>query len=37
MNNNDLIHMYESIVFSKWVELEVGGNRMMKTREKNQQ
>lgn len=37
VNNNGSIHMYESIIFTKWVELEVSENKMEKTRKKNQQ
>lgn len=35
MYNNDLTHMYESIIFSRKVALEVG--KMVKTRKKSQQ
>lgn len=30
--NNGLIHTHESIIFGKWVEPDVGGNKMVKTR-----
>lgn len=37
MNSNGLIHKHESIILDNWVEPEVGGNRMVETREKNYQ